>query len=85
MLTIDVPDDIAAPLTAEAERRGTTPQDLALTHLRGLLSDPAPSAKLLLDYLGSRLGSVTGTGEAFSQETGRRFADGLAEGRAARP
>lgn len=85
MLTIDVPDDLAEPLAAEAERRGTTVQALALGHLRGLLATPARPARSLLEYLGPRVGSVAGTGEAFSEDTGRRFADGLAEGRAARP
>ncbi len=76
MLTIDVPDELAGPLAAEAERRGTTPEALALDQLRALvISKP----KSLLDFLGPRVGSVEGTGEAFSQDTGRRFADGLAE------
>lgn len=83
MLTIDVPDDLAAPLAAEAARRGTTPEALALDQLRSLVSGPPPGS--LLEYLGSRVGAVAGSGEAFSQDTGRRFADGLAEGRAARP
>ena len=83
MLTIVVPDEVAAPLTAEAARRGTTPEALALDHLRALVTAPPPGS--LLEYLGPRVGSVAGTGEAFSHDTGRRLADGLAEGRPARP
>lgn len=74
-----------SPLVAEAERRGTTPQALALDQLRALVAAPIPPAGSLLEYLGARVGSVAGTGEAFSQDTGRRFADGLAEDRAVRP
>lgn len=86
MLTIDVPDELAAPLAAEAARRGTTPQALVLDHLRTLVTTPTPPpAGSLLEYLGARVGSVTGTGEAFSQDTGRRFADGLAQDRASQP
>jgi len=83
VLTIDVPDELAAPLTIEAARRGTTPQALALDQLRALVAGPPPGS--LLEYLGSRVGAVAGTGEAFSQDTGRRFADGLAEARASSP
>jgi hypothetical protein len=83
MLTIEVPDELAAPLADQAARRGTTPEALALDHLRLLLSPPPPGS--LLEFLGDRVGAVAGTGEAFSQDGGRRFTDGLAEGRAARP
>lgn len=38
MLTIEVPDELAAPLTDQASRRGTTPQALALDHLRALVA-----------------------------------------------
>ena len=85
MLSIDLPDELAVSLAAEAERRGTTPQALVLDHLRTLVATPTPPPGSLLEYLGKRVGSVAGTGEAFSQDTGRRFADGLAESRAARP
>lgn len=83
MLTIAVPDELAGPLSAAAARRGITPEALALDHLRTLLA--APPAGSLLEFLGPRVGSVAGTGEAFSEETGRRMADGLAADRAARP
>jgi len=83
VLTIDVPDELAVPLAAEAARRGTTPEALALDQLRALVA--GPPAGSLLEYLGARVGAVAGSGEAFSQDTGRRFADGLAEGRAAGP
>lgn len=83
MLTIEVPDELAAPLADQAARRGTTPEALALDHLRALVTPPPPGS--LLEFLGDRVGAVAGTGEAYSQDGGRRFADGLAEGRAARP
>ena len=85
MRTIAVPDELAAPLAAEAARLGTTPRALALDHLRTLVAVPVPPSGSLLEYLGARVGSVAGSGEAFSQDTGRRFADGLAAGQAARP
>ena len=80
MLTIEVPDEVGGPIVAEAERIGTTATELAVTYLRGLVAVP-PAAGTSLTFLGSRVGSVIGTGEAFSHHTGRRSADGLATDR----
>lgn len=90
MLTITVPDELAGPLADEAERRGTTPELLALEAVRRALppAEPQPAGppgRSLLDFLEGYIGTVEGTGEAFSQDCGRRFAEGLAARRKARP
>jgi hypothetical protein len=88
MLTITVPDELAGPLADEARRRGTTPELLALEGVRRVLpppDPPPPSGRSLLEFLGDYVGSVEGSGEAFSQDCGRRFAEDLAAGRKARP
>jgi hypothetical protein len=81
MLTVDVPDEVAVSIAAEAARLGTTAEELAVQYLRNRIAAAAPPGSLL-EFLGPRVGSVAGTGEAFSQDTGRRFADGLAADRA---
>lgn len=83
MLTIEVPDELAAPLSEQAARRGVTPEALALDHLRALVSSPPPGS--LLEFLSDRVGAVAGTGEPYPRDGDRRFADGLAVGRTAGP
>lgn len=80
-MTIEIPDELAVALSAEAARRGLTVEALALDQLRAVVS--VPPAGSLLEYLGIRVGAVAGTGESWSQNTGQRFADGLAEDRKA--
>jgi hypothetical protein len=89
MITVTLPTELATPLAEEARRRGTTPENLALEVVRRMLPpspehlDPGP--KSLLDSLAGHVGVVAGTDEAFSLDCGRRFAEGLAADRAARP
>ena len=83
-MTITVPPELAGPLAAEARRRGTTPEQLALEGVRQIL--PATeSGETLLDFLSGHVGTVAGSGEPYSQDCGRKFADGLAAGTPARP
>jgi hypothetical protein len=87
-MTITVPPELAVPLADEARRRGTTPELLALEGVRRVLPEPeppAPAGKSLLDFLAGHVGTVAGSSEPFSQDCGRKFADGLAEGVPARP
>ena len=87
MMTVTLPSELATPLAEEARRRGTTPEKLAIEGVRRMLppsperADPGP--KSLLDSLAGHIGVVAGTGEAFSQDCGRRFAEGLAADRVA--
>ena len=85
MITISLPPDIEGLLTAEAARRGTTPQLLALDGLRKLFGSPPASDKppddatTLFDFLAGYIGTVNGSTEAFSENCGQRFAEGLIE------
>jgi hypothetical protein len=85
-MTIHLPPEISTPLAAEADRLGTTPELLAVEAVRRSLPQPAADrqdAKNLREYLQGRLRPVRGSSEAFSQDCGKRFADGLAADRAA--
>lgn len=85
MITISLPPDIEGSLTAEAARRGTTPELLALDGLRKLFVSPPASdeppgdAMTLFDFLVGYIGTVEGSTEAFSENCGQRFAEGMAE------
>lgn len=86
MLTITVPPELTLTLIAEASRRGTTPELLALEGVRRVLGpDPAAAPANLLEFLAGHVGVVVGSGEPYSQDCGRKFADGLAAGHPARP
>jgi hypothetical protein len=80
-MTITVPPELAIPLAEEATRRGTTPELLALEGVRRVLP-PSPTARpvagSLLEFLSGYVGTVEGSAEPFSQDCGRRFAEGLA-------
>ncbi len=84
MTTITLPPDLEGRLDDEARRRGTTPELLALDGLRQLFAPPptdsgATSKGTLFDFLNGYVGTVAGTTEPFSEDCGRRFAEGLAE------
>jgi len=82
-MTITIPPALAVPLTEEAQRRGTTPELLALEGVRRVLPSPPASptsSRSLLDFLSGYVGTVAGSSEPFSQDCGRKFADGLASG-----
>lgn len=80
MVTIALPADIERPLSEEARQRGMTPEDLALEALRARFS-PVPGTGTLLDLLGDYIGAVEGSGENVSEDTGKKFAQGLEEKR----
>jgi hypothetical protein len=88
MTSITLPPDLEGRLTEEASRRGTTAELLALEGLRRLFppnAAPAGSSGTLFDFLAGYVGTVTGTVEPLSEDCGRRFAEGLAQARQARP
>ena len=85
MITISLPPDIEGPLIEEAQRRGTTPELLVLDSLRTLFvptpasEEPTGENATLSDFLAGYIGTVEGSREAFSDNCGQRFAEGLAE------
>jgi hypothetical protein len=87
MTTITLPPEIDGPLSDEARRRGTTPELLALDTLRLRFIPPTPTpseehpGSTLADFLDGYMGLVEGSTEAFSENCGERFAEGLAEER----
>lgn len=84
MTTITLPDDLARRLAEVAKLRGTTPEEVALEGLRKVFPEDAgknsaPAAGTLRDFLAAHIGVIDGPREAFSQDCGRRFEDGLIE------
>ncbi len=84
MTTITLPPDLEERLAAEARRRGTTAEFLALDSLRRLFvpngaGDEVVAGESLFDDLSTYIGTVDGTSEALSEDCGRRLAEGLAE------
>lgn len=85
MITISLPRDLEGPLIAEAQKRGTTPELLVLDGLRKLFGPPPASdepsgdAATLFDLLADSIGTVEGSSEAFSENCGQRFAEGMVE------
>ena len=83
MMTISLPPDIEDALAEEAQRLGTTPELLVLHSLRKLFvsapdMDSSPiQDRTLYDFLADSIGTIEGSTEAFSEDCGRRFADGL--------
>lgn len=84
MTTITLPPDLEGRLGDEARRRGTTPELLALDGLRQLFAPPpgdngAGGNGTLFDFLAGHIGTVAGAAEPYSEDCGKRFAEGLAE------
>lgn len=84
MRTITLPPDLEDRLAEEAQRRGTTPELLAVDTLRkAFVPVEAPNGEqpqgTLYDYLAGYIGAVEGTGEALSENTGKLFTDYLVE------
>ena len=82
MTRITLPHDLERPLLEEARRLGTTPESVALDCLRRLFvpqveSGPSAPDETLFDFLSGHIGKVDGTTEAWSEDCGQRFADGL--------
>jgi hypothetical protein len=84
MTTITLPPDLEGRLAEEARRRGTTLELLALDGLRRLFAPP-PTGNgeegpgTLFDFLAGYIGTVAGSSEPYSENCGRRFAEGLAQ------
>jgi hypothetical protein len=81
MTTITLPPDLEGRLTDAARRRGTTPELLALDGLRQLFASPQPDNGAeghgtLFDFLAEYIGTVAGAAEPYSEDCGRRFAEG---------
>jgi hypothetical protein len=87
MTTITLPPEIEEPLAEEARRQGTTTELLALDKLRRMFASPQLEqekesqieAGTLFDFLQGYVGTIEGTTEPLSEETGRHFAEGMAQ------
>ena len=82
-MVIRLTPDIEMALERQAKRQGTTPERLALDTLGSAFLQSSPSESsaeqaTLFDFLSGYIGTVEGTGEAFSENCGRHFADGIA-------
>ncbi len=84
-MTINLPPEIEGPLSEEARRRGTTPELLAVDSLRERFvppTSPLPNGgETLYDFLKDHIGTISGTTERLSENTGKRFAEILVEKR----
>lgn len=86
MITVSLPQDLEGPLQAEAQRQGIPPETLALNYLRQrfapeTLTPPtqAPQPTNLAEFLADQIGAIAGSHEAYSENCGQRFAEGIAE------
>ena len=77
MVTIALPSDIEEPLSEHARRRGMTPEQLAIETLRATFtsegSDEGQPKKSLFDFLSGHIGTVDGSTEPLSPDSGRLF------------
>jgi hypothetical protein len=81
-MVIRLTPEIENVLNQEAKRHGVTPEHLALDSLGKLFLEPESSevtegGKSLYDFLAGHVGVVDGSTEAFSEDCGHRFVDGL--------
>jgi hypothetical protein len=83
-MVLRLPDDLANVLAAEAEKRGTTPEQLAVGYLRQHLpagAMPADrNAGTMLEYLSDVIGVVNSAeivpgGANMSQNTGKKLSE----------
>ena len=84
MTIITLPPDLEQSLVVEADKRGTTPELLALDSLRQLFvfaqkRGREEKSETLFDFLSGYIGTVNGTTEALSKDCGTHFAEGMAE------
>ncbi|MGI4791793.1 MAG: hypothetical protein ACRYFS_23470 [Janthinobacterium lividum] len=87
MTTITLTPELEAVLNQRAATQGITPERLALDGLRQLYMTPPvnekrpeeESSETLFDFLNGYVGTIAGSTEAFSENGGERFAQGLAE------
>jgi hypothetical protein len=92
MSTITIPPELEAPLAEEARRQGTSLELLAVESLRRMYG-PKSSTKCstkcstmaptdggtLADFLQGYIGTIQGTSEPLSEDTGRRYREMLHE------
>ncbi|MBI2805928.1 MAG: hypothetical protein HYX68_13185 [Planctomycetes bacterium] len=85
MTTITLPPEIEIPLAEAACEQGITPEQLALQTLRTSFAPkangapPEKPAETLYDFLKGYVGTLSGSGESFSENCGERFTDYLVE------
>lgn len=80
MMTLTIPADLEGALARAAQHAGVAVERLALETLREQFAPetrPAPGNATLFDLLGDGIGAVDGSPEAWSEQCGERFADGL--------
>lgn len=82
-IVLDLTPDAEARLRRRASREGKDAQTVALRLLTERLTDEEeddslPSGRSMADLFAGRVGLAAGSGEAFSENGGQRFAEGLA-------
>lgn len=81
-ITLDLAPDLEALLRRRAAEEGEDEQALALRLLADTLTEEAqneaPTGRSMSDLFAGRVGLVSGSGEAYSEDGGRRFAEHLA-------
>ena len=84
-ILLDLTPDTEARLRSRASREGQDAQAVALRLLTERLAEEeteeeggAPTGRSMADLFAGRVGLVAGSGEAYSKDGGRRFAEGLA-------
>ena len=86
MTIITIPPELEVPLAEAARQRGTTPELLAVESLWKIYAPTSATASstnggTLRDFLVGYVGTIAGSSEPLSEETGRKFADLLVERR----
>jgi hypothetical protein len=79
--TVELPDPVYDALEEKASASGMTPAGWIAAHVLPE-AEPQPNGtgeppKSLADMLAGHIGTISGGGESFSQDTGRRFAEGM--------
>ncbi len=82
MTTITLPPEIEQSVARQAERQGTTIEWVALDTLRRTFAAPGeePSRpETMYDFMQGFIGTVDGSSEAYSENCGEKFAEGMAQ------
>jgi hypothetical protein len=84
MTTITLPPDLEGRITQEADRLGTTTEILAIKKLSELFkplstTQNKANCRSMLEYVSDHIGTIAGSSEPYSQNTGKRFAEILAD------
>lgn len=73
-----VPPELEKPLLEAASRQGQDPETFVVNRLREVLNLPeTQSGSSLFDLLDGYVGTVEGSGEAFSERTTELYTDSL--------